>query len=73
MSSNVPYVRKAQWPKPLEHLEEFITSTGHDLTVDHNKGERIEDKYAELQQKMDMGRKPSSSDGHDGDPSSSPR
>jgi hypothetical protein len=30
----------------------------HNLTVDHNKGDRIEDKYAEFRQKMDTGKNP---------------
>ena len=49
---DVPYVSQSRWPAPLEYLEEFITSTGHNLTVDHNKGERIEDKYIEFRNKM---------------------
>ena len=69
MSSDVPYVSQDRWPAPREHLEEYITSTGYNLTVNHDKGERIEDKYHELQQKMNAGKKPSSSDGHGDDQS----
>lgn len=41
-----------RWPAPLGHLEEFRTTAGYNLTVDHSRGERIEDKYNELQQKL---------------------
>jgi hypothetical protein len=54
-------------------LEEYITPTGHNLTVDHSKGERIEDKYAEFQQKMNTGEKPSSSDDRGDAKPSNPR
>ena len=52
MSTDSPYVSSTRWPAPWGHLEEFTTLTGHGLTVDHSKGDRIEEKYAELQQKM---------------------
>jgi hypothetical protein len=54
-------------------LEEYITSTGHNLTVNHNKGDRIEDKYAEFRQKMNTGKNPSSSDGRGDARPSNPR
>jgi hypothetical protein len=73
MSSDVPYTSLNRWPAPLEHLEEYITSTGHNLTVNHNKGDRIEDKYAEFRQKMNTGKNPSSSDGRGDARPSNPR
>jgi len=73
MSSDVPYVSQNRWPPPLEHLEEYITSTGHNLTVDHSKGDRIEVKYAAFKKKMGGRKRKSKSDGGSATRPSNPR